>query len=92
LRLKPEDAQAHNNLANVLMEQGRLEDAVSEYGEALRLNPDHNPEAHYNLALALSRQGKRQEAINHVTEALRARPDYPDAKRQLELLSAPAAR
>jgi tetratricopeptide (TPR) repeat protein len=87
LRLKPNDAQAHNNLGNVLMEQGRTDDAIREYGEALRLNPDNNPEAHFNLALALARQGKRQEATSHVREALRAKPDYPDAQRELELLS-----
>jgi protein O-mannosyl-transferase len=92
LRLKPDDAQAHNNLGNALMEQGRVGEAVREYGEALRLNPDNNPEAHYNLALALSRQGQRQEAIKHLAEALRAKPDYAEAKRQLELLTAPAAR
>jgi protein O-mannosyl-transferase len=92
LHLKPDDPQAHNNLGNALMELGRVEEAVKEYGEALRLNPERNPEAHYNLALALARQGKRQEAIGHLAEALRVKPDYPDAKRQLELLSAPPAR
>ncbi len=89
LRLKPDEAQPHNNLGNVLMEQGRVEEAIGHYREALRLNPEHNPEAHYNLGLALARQGKRQEAIAHLSEALRAKPDYSDAKRQLELLSAP---
>jgi superkiller protein 3 len=69
-----------------------VEEAVHQYETALRLNPDNNPEAHYNLALALARQGKRQEAINHLTEALRARPDYPDARRELGLLSAPSQR
>ena len=91
LRLKPEDAQAHNNLGNALMEQGRLEEATGQYRDALRLNPEHNPEAHYNLALALARQGKRQEAISHLAEALRAKPDYPDARRELGLLSTPSA-
>jgi tetratricopeptide (TPR) repeat protein len=92
LRLKPDDAQAHNNLGNALMEQGQVKEAVHQYEAALRLNPDNNPEAHYNLALALARQGKRQEAIKHLTEALRAKPDYPDAKRELGLLSAPSQR
>jgi len=92
LRLKPDDAQAHNNLGNALMEQGRVPEAITQYGEALRLNPVNNPEAHYNLALALARQGKRQEAISHLTEALRVKPDYPDAQRQLQILSAPPAR
>ena len=61
LRLKPEDAQAHNNLGNALAEQGKLDEAIGHYREALRLNAD-NPEAHFNLGLALLRQGKREEA------------------------------
>ena len=48
LRLKPEDAQAHNNLGNALAEQGKVEEAIEAYREALRLNAD-NPEAHFNL-------------------------------------------
>ena len=40
LTLKPDDAEAHNNLANTLQEMGRLEDAVSSYEHALKLKPD----------------------------------------------------
>ena len=39
---------AHNNLGNALQEQGKLDDAVACYTEALRLKPDY-PEAHNNL-------------------------------------------
>ena len=40
LRVRPAFHQAHNNLGNVLKEQGRLDDAVAAYRDALRLKPD----------------------------------------------------
>ncbi|MDD5677208.1 MAG: tetratricopeptide repeat protein [Kiritimatiellae bacterium] len=65
---------AHNNLANVLPGQGRLDDAVYHYAEALRIRPNY-AEAHNNIGVALARQGKVDEAIAHYREALRLRPD-----------------
>ena len=38
IRLQPDDAMAHANLACALAEQGKLEPALLEYKEALRLN------------------------------------------------------
>ena len=38
--------------------QGRTDDAIAEYSEALRLNPNH-AQAHAGLGAALTRQGKR---------------------------------
>jgi tetratricopeptide (TPR) repeat protein len=46
LRLKPDYAQAHNNLGGTL---GKHEEAEEEYREAIRLKPDY-AKAHYNLA------------------------------------------
>jgi len=68
--------------AEKLLRQGKLDDAISHYQQALRLNTD-NPEAHFNLGMALGRQGKKEEAIKHYQEALRLKPDYTDAQRQL---------
>ena len=87
MRLKPEDAQAHNNLGNALAEQGKVVEATEHYREALWLNID-NPEAHFNLALALLSQGKRDEATAHLTEAVRLKPDYKAAQTQLNSLLA----
>ena len=71
----------------MLAEQGKVEEAIGHYREALRLNAD-NPEAHFNLALALLRQGKREDAAAHLTEALRLKPDYAEARTQLNSLMA----
>jgi len=85
-RIKPDDAQAHNNLGNVLAEQGLLTESIAHYQQALHLNAD-NPEAHCNLGMALAREGRRPEAVKHFAEALRLKPDYEQAKRQLESIA-----
>ena len=52
---------------------GRLDEAVAQYEQALRLNPD-NGGTHNNLGAALSAQGRTTEAIAQYEEALRLMP------------------
>jgi protein O-mannosyl-transferase len=73
---------AHNNLGVVLADQGKLDDAISHYSEALRIKPNY-ADAHNNLGVALSDQGKLDEAIAQYSEALRIKPDYVDAHNNL---------
>ena len=40
IRLKPDFAEAHNNLGNALQAKGKLDEAIAEYREAIRLKPD----------------------------------------------------
>jgi len=72
----------HNNLGAALGGQGRIQEAIAHYTEALRIRPDY-AEAHINLGSALMRQGKIQEAVAHFTEALRIRPDSAEAQNNL---------
>ena len=54
IRLRPDYADAHNNLGNALaLAPGRLTDAITEFKAALRLDPSH-PKAHINLGDALA--------------------------------------
>jgi protein O-mannosyl-transferase len=73
---------AHTYLGNALASAGRVDSAVAEYTEALRLNPDF-PEAHNNLGPALARLGETDAAIAHFTTAIRLRPNYADAHNNL---------
>jgi len=68
----------HNNLGAVLARQGKTQEAVAHYVEALRIRP-YLAEAHNNLGIALAGQGKTQEAFAHFAEALRIKPDYARA-------------
>jgi len=52
IRLKPDDAEAHNNLGTALGMKGQTDEAISQFQEALRLKPDY-AEARSNLAYAL---------------------------------------
>jgi len=65
----------HYNLGLALDREGRSDDAIAHFREALRINPDH-AEAHNNLGVALEKVGRTDEAITHYTEALRLRPNY----------------
>ena len=78
LRLRPDYAEAHNNLAILLRARGDQAGAAEHYRAALHLRPDY-PEAHYNYALLLELGGRFTGAVEHYREALRVRPEYVDA-------------
>ena len=78
----PYKARPHTNLGYALMRQGKIEEAVYHYSEALRIAPNYAL-AHNNLGDALARQGKVAEAVRQYTEALRLRPDYAEAHNNL---------
>jgi tetratricopeptide (TPR) repeat protein len=84
LRVKPDDAEAHNNLGNALSQiPGRLSDAIAEFQTALRINPQA-AETHYNLGNALLQiPGRLPDAIAEFQTALRLKPDYADAHNSL---------
>ena len=67
-----------------LADQGKLDEAIVHYSEALRIKPD-SAKAHNNLGVALADQGKLDEAIAHFSEALRIKPDYIKARDNLRL-------
>jgi tetratricopeptide (TPR) repeat protein len=72
----------HNNMGVTLDKQGRTEEAVKHFLQALRVMPDY-AEAHYNLGNALYKQGRTEEAIEHFLQALRLKPDYAEAHNSL---------
>ena len=86
LRIKPDYAEPHNNLATILSRQpGRMPEAIAEAREALRIKPDY-PEALVNLGSFLAPiPGRLPEAIADYQAALRIKPDHPEAHNNLGL-------
>ncbi len=74
--------RAQGNLGHALAAEGRLDEAVRHYSEAVRIHPGY-AEAHNNLGLALATQGKIDDAIPHYAEAIRLLPDYFEAHSNL---------
>jgi len=74
LRLDPNFAAAHYNLANLLAHEGRFPEAAAQYRETLRLMPE-NPDIHENLAAVLTQLGQAPEAEIERQEARRLRSE-----------------
>ena len=50
LAIKPDYAEAYNNMGDALKEQGKLEEAIEAYNKALAIKPDY-AEAHRHLSI-----------------------------------------
>jgi tetratricopeptide (TPR) repeat protein len=64
---------AHYNLADALNKQGKVEEAIVHYREAITINPYHDS-AHCNLGVTLAAEGKTEEAITHYLAAIKINP------------------
>ncbi len=82
LGVTSENAAMHYDLANAYRNQGRLDLAVDQYTQTLRIHPDHS-QAHNNLGSVLLEMGRTNEAISHYRQAVRIDPDYADARYNL---------
>jgi hypothetical protein len=74
---------SHYNLGTALEKQGRTEEAIEHYLQALRINPDY-VDAYNNLGVSLFRKGDIDGATERFREALRINPEYVRARNNLE--------
>ncbi len=67
----------HYNYGTYLCGQGRYDEGIRHFKEAIRINPEYLI-ARQKLHLALLKQKKVDEVISYLTEAIRQQKDRPD--------------
>lgn len=73
---------AHCTLAELLLYEGKTQQAIEHFTEALRAKPDFLS-ALNNLGYALAKQGKYSEAEGYYRKALQIKPDFVEAHSNL---------
>ena len=76
------DAYDHYNLGITLKEQGRLDEALASYNQAIALKPDF-AEAYNNLGNTLKELGRLDEVLASFTKAITLKPDFAEAHHNL---------
>jgi protein O-mannosyl-transferase len=82
---------AHLDLGTALSREGRADEALAHYAEAVRIKPG-NSIAQYDLGAALAARGRDAEAMEHYLQALTLDPRYAAAHNNLGILLAKQGR
>ncbi len=75
IKIKPDCAEAYNNMGNALRGLGKLEEAITAYTNALSIKPNY-VEAYNNIGNALKDGGKLNEAIDAYDKAISIKSDH----------------
>ena len=84
-------AATHYNLGYAFQAEGKTEEAIGQYREALALEPEF-ASAHTNLCVALGAIGEHAEALQHCQEAMRIEPGNAEGHNNLGMELAAAGR
>ena len=82
LRLDPDYAVGHNNLATILDSRGLQEEAFHHYEQALRIDPRY-AQAYNNMGISLASRGRLDAAIDRFRQAIAINPRYAKAHNNL---------
>jgi predicted CXXCH cytochrome family protein len=86
IRLQPDYAQARTNLAILLFQRNRVEEAGYQFEYALRLRPDYAL-GHFNYGLMLWKTGNISEARRQMEATIRVNPNHGEAHQVLGKLA-----
>jgi tetratricopeptide (TPR) repeat protein len=73
---------AHFNLGNALRDEGKRNEAITQFQKALQIHPDY-AQAHDNLGNLFREDGRMDEAITQFQQALQINPDNAKAHNNL---------
>jgi tetratricopeptide (TPR) repeat protein len=76
---------AQDNLGFALLTQGKFDEAIGHFQEAIRLVPEF-VEAHMSLGSALASKGQGDKATREFQETVRLKPDWAEAHYNLGLM------
>ena len=79
----PKFAAAHHNLATVLHQRGRYQQAIHAFRMSAKLDPDLTAAAHLGVGAVLLRTAEYERAEAELRAAIAAAPDAPDPHRFL---------
>ena len=82
LQIQDGYADAHSNLAGLLMATGALAEGLEHAERGVDLSVS-SPTTHYNLALACALNGQLERAVTELEVTLRLQPDHWEARRKL---------
>jgi tetratricopeptide (TPR) repeat protein len=82
IQLRPDFTHAHFNLARILMQKGRVAEAVAELEQTIQIDPKHVGALNM-LGMALGRQQKFAEAQSHLELAVRLDPKHAEVRNNL---------
>jgi hypothetical protein len=85
LLIKPDYAEAHNNLALLLMKRRQNREAEFHLRKAIKYDP-RSAKAHNNLGALLAGEGNFVDARGLFEKAIKLDPDYISARANLSLL------
>lgn len=89
LRLDPYNFEAHNNLGNIYIFEGKYDEAIAHYEIILSASndgtvmPGHFSDLYYNVGIAYGSKGETDKAIGYYKKAIRINPNNVDAYNNL---------
>lgn len=81
--VEPLDQEHHGRFGDLLLAEGRAEDALLEYSVALALDPHDKATAYYRMARAYHELGNKESSQDNLLLALDVAPNYRPAQRLL---------